>query len=66
MIDMHVLFLGARFAIYQSKIGLVKMLQNYKVETCEKTPIPYISDPKQVLLASKGGIHLKIIKINRP
>ncbi|XP_011704424.1 PREDICTED: probable cytochrome P450 6a14 [Wasmannia auropunctata] len=57
--------IGARFAIYQSKVGLVKMLRNYKVETCEKTLIPYISNPRAFVLSPKGGIYLKMIKINQ-
>ncbi|XP_072756970.1 uncharacterized protein [Anoplolepis gracilipes] len=57
--------IGARFAIFQTKIGLIKILRNYKVETCEKTQIPYVIDPKAFLLAPKDGIHLRIIKINR-
>ncbi|XP_024883867.1 cytochrome P450 6A1-like [Temnothorax curvispinosus] len=58
--------IGARFAVSQSKVGLVKILRNYKVETCEKTPIPYVNDPRALILTPKGGLHLKIIKINRP
>lgn len=66
MIDMIVvLFLGSRFVIYQSKIGLIKILRNYKVETCEKTPLRYISDPRAFVLCPKDGLYLKIIKINR-
>ncbi|XP_018356444.1 PREDICTED: probable cytochrome P450 6a14 [Trachymyrmex septentrionalis] len=57
--------IGSRFAIYQSKVGLVKILRNYKIETCDKTPIPYINNPKAFLLAPKDGLYLKIIKINR-
>ncbi|XP_029175227.1 cytochrome P450 6a2-like [Nylanderia fulva] len=57
--------IGARFAIHQTKIGLIKVLRNYKVETCDKTQIPYVIDPKAVLLTPKDGIHLKISKINR-
>ncbi|XP_012056174.1 PREDICTED: cytochrome P450 6A1-like [Atta cephalotes] len=57
--------IGARFGVYQSKIGLIKVLRNYKFETCEKTPIPYVNNPKTILLAPKDGLHLKIIKINR-
>ncbi|XP_011638474.1 probable cytochrome P450 6a14 [Pogonomyrmex barbatus] len=57
--------IGARFAIYQSKIGLIKMLRNYKVETCEKTVKRYINDPKTFILSPIGGIHLKIVKIDR-
>ncbi|KAL0110968.1 hypothetical protein PUN28_012779 [Cardiocondyla obscurior] len=56
--------IGARFAIYQTKLGLVKILQNYRIETCEKTPIPYVNDPRSFLLTPKGGMHLKIRKIN--
>jgi len=57
--------IGARFAVYQTKLGLVKLLRHYKVETCEKTQIPYINDPKAFLLAPLGGIHLKIVKVIR-
>ncbi|KAL0124322.1 hypothetical protein PUN28_006273 [Cardiocondyla obscurior] len=57
--------IGARFAVYQTKLGLIKILRNYKIETCEKTVIPYVNDPKAFLLAPKGGIYLKIVKINR-
>ncbi|EFN64016.1 Cytochrome P450 6A1 [Camponotus floridanus] len=56
--------IGARFAIHQTKIGLIKILRNYKVEICDKTEIPYINDPKSfILLTPKNGIHLRIIKI---
>ncbi|XP_018345204.1 PREDICTED: cytochrome P450 6j1-like [Trachymyrmex septentrionalis] len=57
--------IGARFGVYQTKIGLIKALRNYKFETCEKTPIPYVNNPKTALLSPKDGLHLKIIKINR-
>jgi len=59
--------IGSRFAIFQTKIALVKMLRNYKFETCEKTPVPYVNDPRAfiVTLRSKDGIYLKIVKINQ-
>jgi len=57
-----ILFSGTRFAIYECKAGLIKILRNYKVETCEKTPIPYVNNSST--LAPKG-LYLKIIKINR-
>ncbi|XP_012231820.1 probable cytochrome P450 6a14 [Linepithema humile] len=57
--------IGARFAIYQTKIGLIKILRKYKVETCEKTPIPYINNPKAFLLAPTGGMHLRLTKIDQ-
>lgn len=57
--------IGARFAVYQTKIGLIKILRNYKVDVCEKTVIPYKVEPKSFLLSPKGGIHLKISKIKK-
>ncbi|XP_072756841.1 probable cytochrome P450 6a14 [Anoplolepis gracilipes] len=57
--------IGARFAVHQTKIGLVTILRNYKVETCEKTPIPYVNDPKTFILTPIHGIYLKMSKINR-
>ncbi|XP_033314840.1 cytochrome P450 6a2-like [Bombus vancouverensis nearcticus] len=55
--------IGARFAVYQSKVGLITILRNHKVEVCEKTMIPYVIDPAAFLLAPKGGIYLKLIKV---
>ncbi|XP_076635164.1 cytochrome P450 6A1-like [Colletes latitarsis] len=54
---------GARFAIYQTKIGLIKMLQNYKVDVCEKTEIPYELNPYSFILTPKSGLYLKITKV---
>lgn len=53
---------GARFAIYQTKIGLIKILQNYEVHVCEKTPIPYVLNPYAFIICPKGGLYLNIIK----
>lgn len=55
--------IGARFAVYQSKIGLITILWNYKVEVCDKTMIPYEINPAAFLLTPKGGIYLKFTKI---
>ncbi|XP_076241058.1 uncharacterized protein LOC143183426 [Calliopsis andreniformis] len=55
--------IGARFAVYQTKIGLIKMLKNFRVDVCEKTIIPYESDPKSLILGPKGGIYLRINKL---
>lgn len=56
--------IGARFANYQSKVGLIKILRHYKVEVCDKTQIPYVFDPKSFLLAPTNGIHVKISKVD--
>ena len=55
---------GSRFAIYQSKVGLITILKNYQVDVCEKTSIPYVNDPKNFFLSPIEGIHLKFIKLN--
>uniref|UniRef100_V9IJB6 Cytochrome P450 6a14 n=1 Tax=Apis cerana TaxID=7461 RepID=V9IJB6_APICE len=55
--------IGARFAQFQSKIGIITIVRNHKIDICEQTRIPYESDPFQFLLTLKGGINLKINKI---
>ncbi|XP_076241485.1 cytochrome P450 6a2-like [Calliopsis andreniformis] len=55
--------IGARFATFQTKIGLIKILRNYKVDVCEQTQIPYINDPAAFLLAPNHGIVLKLSKV---
>lgn len=55
--------IGARFADYQTKVGLIKILKNYKVDVCEETPIPYENNVNSFLLRPKEGIPLKFIKI---
>ncbi|XP_046752752.1 cytochrome P450 6j1-like isoform X2 [Diprion similis] len=56
--------IGARFAVYQTKLGLIKILSNFKVDICDKTKIPYKPDPKSFLLAPIGGVHLQFSKVN--
>ncbi|XP_043279161.1 cytochrome P450 6A1-like [Venturia canescens] len=56
--------IGARFANYQSKVGLIKILQNHRVDVCAKTQIPYAIDPRSFLLTPVDGIHVKITKIH--
>ncbi|PBC27053.1 Cytochrome P450 6a2 [Apis cerana cerana] len=50
--------IGLRFATYQSKIGLIKILSNYKIEICDKTLIPYKYDPFSFISLPLKG-HLK-------
>lgn len=57
--------IGARFGIYQTKVGLVQILRNYKVDVSEKTQIPYISDPRAFLLAPIAGVYLKITPVSK-
>ncbi|XP_076241482.1 putative cytochrome P450 6a14 [Calliopsis andreniformis] len=56
--------IGARFAVYQTKIGLIKIIGKYKVERCDLTPTPpYAFNPFSFVLAPKDGLYLKITKI---
>lgn len=54
---------GLRFATYQSKIGLIKILSNYKIDICDKTVIPYKYNPFSFISLPLGGIFLKITKL---
>ncbi|XP_076763615.1 uncharacterized protein LOC143431015 [Xylocopa sonorina] len=56
--------IGARFAIYPSKLGIITILRNHKVEVCDKTMIPYVFDPTGFLLLPKGGLYLKFTKVD--
>ncbi|XP_076299221.1 cytochrome P450 6a2-like isoform X2 [Lasioglossum baleicum] len=55
--------IGIKFADCQTKLGLIKILRNHRVDVCEKTMIPYVFDSSGLLVAPKGGIYLKITKL---
>lgn len=52
--------IGARFAIYQTKVGLTQIIRNFKLDVCDKTTIPYVEDPKAFLITPKDGMYLKV------
>ncbi|XP_043516516.1 probable cytochrome P450 6a14 isoform X2 [Frieseomelitta varia] len=54
--------IGARFAHYQSKVGLATILRNYKVDVCEKTTIPYEVNKFSFLMQPNGGVNLKLTR----
>ncbi|CAL7950315.1 unnamed protein product [Xylocopa violacea] len=54
---------GGRFAVYQTKIGLIKILRKYKVDVCDKTLYPYKFNPFAFILAPMGGVYLNITKL---
>ncbi|KAI4485632.1 hypothetical protein M0802_012661 [Mischocyttarus mexicanus] len=51
--------IGERFAVVQTKVGLITFLRNYEVDVCEKTEIPYPFSPSAFMLQPKNGIYLK-------
>ncbi|XP_011159731.1 probable cytochrome P450 6a14 [Solenopsis invicta] len=56
--------IGARFAAYQTKVGLIKVLMNYKINVCEKTQIPIVLAPQSPLtLQTTHGIYVKLTKL---
>ncbi|XP_058794276.1 cytochrome P450 6A1-like isoform X2 [Phymastichus coffea] len=55
--------IAARFANYQSKVGLIKILSKYKVDVCDETCVPYVIHPRSFLLTPTEGIKLKFTKI---
>ncbi|KAK9308050.1 hypothetical protein QLX08_001783 [Tetragonisca angustula] len=57
--------IGGRFAISETKVGIITILRNYKVDVCDKTMIPYELEPGAFAMALKGGIYLKMTKISR-
>nr|XP_003704414.1 PREDICTED: probable cytochrome P450 6a14 [Megachile rotundata] len=57
--------IGARFAVYQTKVGLITILRKYKVDVCEKTVIPYTLSAGAFVLAPKEAIYLKLTKLTK-
>nr|XP_034183757.1 probable cytochrome P450 6a14 [Osmia lignaria] len=55
--------IGARFAKIQSKVALIKILSNFKVDVCEKTVTEYKRDIKSfLLLQPTHEVYLKMTK----
>nr|UEN71150.1 cytochrome P450 4AV17 [Meteorus pulchricornis] len=56
--------IGARFGSMQTKVGLMKILQNHIVGVCEKTDRSYEIDYRGILLVPKNGVFLKLKKVS--
>jgi cytochrome P450 family 6 len=52
--------IGMRFGMMQTKIGIVKLLQNYRFSTCKKTTIPMKFVPSGNVLTPMNGMWLTI------
>ncbi|XP_076383670.1 cytochrome P450 6A1-like [Megalopta genalis] len=57
--------IAARFGTYQTKVGLIKTLENFNFSVCERTMIPYECDPRSIIYSPKRGIYLKISKVKQ-
>lgn len=52
-----------RFGLMQSKLGIVKLIQNFKISPSEKTPIPIRFTDASLFLSPEGDMHLTLKKI---
>ncbi|XP_063995669.1 uncharacterized protein LOC135173024 [Diachasmimorpha longicaudata] len=55
--------IGERFGLYQTKIGIIKILKNYRVKPTDLTPFPIVVHKSPPILSVKGGVHLKFESI---
>ncbi|CAD7079271.1 unnamed protein product [Hermetia illucens] len=55
--------IGARFAMMQTKIALVKLLSNYLVITCDNTPTTLEVDESSLTVVPKDSVWLKFEKV---
>ncbi|XP_017069222.1 cytochrome P450 6g1 isoform X1 [Drosophila eugracilis] len=53
--------IGSRIGLLQSKLGLVSLLKNHSVRSCDATMKEMKFDPKGFVLQAEGGIHLEIV-----
>ncbi|XP_023176908.2 cytochrome P450 6a2-like [Drosophila hydei] len=54
---------GMRFGQMQTRIGLAQLIRNFKFTVCNRTEIPLKYDPMSFVLASVGGIHLRVERV---
>ncbi|XP_030388364.1 cytochrome P450 6a2 [Scaptodrosophila lebanonensis] len=54
---------GLRFGQMQARIGLARLIQNFKFSVCEKTDIPLTYDPKSFVMGTVGGIYLRVERV---
>ncbi|KAJ8668284.1 hypothetical protein QAD02_009947 [Eretmocerus hayati] len=57
--------IGVRFALLQTKVGVITFLKKYRVDVCEKTDLPIKFSRRSLVTASETGIWLKISRLER-
>lgn len=54
--------IGERFALIQTKVGLINLLKNYYVTECSQTQACMKLERKAITLQSEGGIYLNVVQ----
>uniref|UniRef100_A0A7G3AHI6 Putative secreted protein n=1 Tax=Lutzomyia longipalpis TaxID=7200 RepID=A0A7G3AHI6_LUTLO len=54
--------IGMRFALMQTRVGLATLLNKYRVQVTQKTPVPMTFVPSSAFLSPVGGMWLRIEK----
>lgn len=52
--------IGMRFALMQVRLGLISLLRNYKLTTCDKTVLNIKFKPTAAIMLMEDGCWLKI------
>nr|UEN71145.1 cytochrome P450 4AV17 [Meteorus pulchricornis] len=51
--------IGSRFALHQSKLGIIAVIKNFRVTPSASTVVPYEIDKSSLFLTAANGNHLK-------
>ncbi|KAH8418316.1 hypothetical protein KR222_010358, partial [Zaprionus bogoriensis] len=54
--------IGTLLGLLEIKVGLLYILKNYRVETCDKTLPKMRFDPKTFVLSAAGGTYLRFVR----
>ncbi|XP_059610772.1 uncharacterized protein LOC132257759 [Phlebotomus argentipes] len=54
---------GMRFGMMQTRVGLATILNKYRINVTQKTPIPMTLSPTAAFLSPEGGMWLRIEKL---
>lgn len=55
--------IGMRFGEMQARIGLAKLITQFKFSVCDETTIPIQYHKKSFLISSETGIYLKVERV---
>jgi hypothetical protein len=56
---------GNRFAVMQSKLGLISVLRKYEILTTPLTKYPIVVDERQFMFTARDGAWVKLAPIKK-